>query len=138
MNRRDLIQKIVLGGTTLFVLPAYFNRCTKADNPGSTGPKEITIDLTNAKYSALNSAGGSVIVQEIIIANAGNGVFIALDSICTHLGCTITYNLASNNFPCPCHGSVYSTTGSVINGPAVIGLKSYPVSKSGNILTISV
>jgi cytochrome b6-f complex iron-sulfur subunit len=138
MTRRDLIQKIVLGGTTLLILPATINSCSKdEDTVGITGSKKITIDLTNAIYSALNSAGGTVVVQKIIVANTGNDVFVALDSECTHQGCTILYNLGSNNFPCPCHGSLYSLTGAVINGPAIVALKSYPVSKSGNILTIS-
>ena len=138
MTRRDLIQKVVLGGATLLVLPAAINSCSKDESTGSTtGSKKITIDLTNATYSALNSAGGTAIVQNIIVANTGNNVFIALDSVCTHQGCTITYNLASNNFPCPCHGSLYASTGAVLNGPATVALESYPVAKSGNILTIS-
>jgi cytochrome b6-f complex iron-sulfur subunit len=61
---------------------------------------------------------------------------VALSSICTHQGCTIGYSPSANNFPCPCHGSVFSTSGSVLNGPAPTAVKSYPVSQTGNILTI--
>jgi cytochrome b6-f complex iron-sulfur subunit len=137
MTRRDLIQKVVFGGATLIILPPVLNSCTKADTvDGGTGGN-ITIDLTNPGFSALNTAGGSAIIQGIIVANKGDGSFLALDSVCTHQGCTIGYNLALNNFPCPCHGSVFSASGSVVNGPAATPLKSYQVSKSGNILTIS-
>ncbi len=139
MTRRDLIQKVLIGGTTLFVLPSALTSCSKDennDNGGGSGSDVITLDLTKSAYAALNTAGGSVIVQSIIVANTGTS-FVAIDSICTHQGCTIGYSLSDNNFPCPCHGSVYSTTGSVVNGPTTVALKSYPVSKSGNILTIS-
>lgn len=140
MTRRDLIQKVLIGGTTLLVLPSALNSCSKNDtiDPGGTGGnKNINIDLTNPTYSALNNVGGSLIVQGIIVANTSTG-YVALDSTCTHQGCAVGYSSTNNNFPCPCHGSVFSITGAVVNGPATTALKSYPVSKVGNTLTITV
>jgi cytochrome b6-f complex iron-sulfur subunit len=140
MNRRELILRTLLGGATIILAPAVITSCSKEETPGNnntSGGDKLTIDLTNASYSALNTAGGSVIVQGKIVTNTGNNVFIALDSVCTHNGCTIGYNQTANNFPCPCHQSVFSATGAVINGPATTALKAYAVSKSGNILTIS-
>jgi cytochrome b6-f complex iron-sulfur subunit len=139
MTRRDLIQKVLIGGTSLIILPTALNSCSKDDPPdtgGNGGNDEINIDLTNPTYAALNNVGGSAIVQGIIVANTSTG-YVALDSVCTHQGCTIGYSSTNNNFPCPCHGSVYSTTGAVINGPATAAVKSYAISKSGNILTIT-
>ncbi len=140
MTRRDLIQKMILGGATLMIVPSAVESCTKQSLSNSTGGPDqgtFTIDLTKSAYAALNTPGGSVIVQGIIVANKDNSTFLALDSVCTHQGCIIGYNPAANNFPCPCHGSVFSSTGAVINGPAAIPLKSYPVSKSGNTLTVT-
>lgn len=140
MTRRDLIQKVLIGGVTFLVLPPVLNSCSKQDPGGSGGPpppgNKVTLDLTNASYSALNNAGGFVIVQGIIVANTASG-YVALDSTCTHLGCTVAYSSTNNNFPCPCHGSVFSAAGSVVTGPALTALKSYAVSKSGNTLTIT-
>lgn len=145
MTRRDLIQKVLIGGTTFLLLPPVLSSCSKDDsndngNGGPTTPKTITLDLTNASYAALNTAGGYITTQGIIVANTSAG-FIALDGICTHQGNAVTYNLASHNFPCSRqeegHGSVYSPTGSVIAGPAPAALKTYAVAKNGNILTIT-
>jgi len=143
MNRRDLVQKVLLGSTALIVIPSAFTSCQKDPGPdpdpgpGPNPGSKITIDLSLAENSALNSAGGTKIVQSVIVAKLGNGSFAALNSICTHEGCTVGYNSGADNFQCPCHGSVFATTGSVINGPAATALKSYPVSQSGTILTIS-
>jgi len=142
MTRRDLIQKVIIAGTVYLVIPPALSSCSKdvTDNGtggnGGGGGKTIALDLTNATYAALNNVGGSVVVQEIIVANTASG-YVALNSVCTHQGCTIGYNSTLNNFPCPCHGSVYSATGSVVNGPATVAVKSYAVSKSGNTLTIT-
>ena len=146
MTRRDLVQKIALGGTTFILVPSIFTQCSKPEDedpnpnppPGGGNSTSITIDLTSATYSSLNNVGGSVIVQGIIIANTGSNNFVALTSICTHEGCTIGYSASSNTFPCPCHGSVYSSTGAVLNGPAVIGVKSHVITRSGNVLTIAI
>ncbi len=139
MTRRDLIQKVLIGGTTFLILSPVMSSCSKdeADNGGTPPPqgKKITLDLTNPTYSALNTVGGFFLTQGLIIANTAGG-YVAIDSTCTHQGCTIGYSSTANNFPCPCHGSVYSVTGAVLNGPTTVALNSYSASKSGNILTI--
>ncbi|MBS0011602.1 MAG: Rieske (2Fe-2S) protein, partial [Bacteroidales bacterium] len=97
---------------------------------------DLTIDLTQSANSALNDDGGYVIKGTIIVINDG-GTFIALSSVCTHSGCTISYSAANGNLPCGCHGSIFSTTGSVLQGPASSALKRYTVTRDGDILTIS-
>jgi cytochrome b6-f complex iron-sulfur subunit len=141
MNRRDLIQRVVLGGTVLVLVPSVLESCTKSSTPdpgkvNQPGTK-IDVDLTLAANSDLNNSGGSKIIQGIIFANTGNNNFIALSSVCTHLGCTVGYNYTANNIQCPCHGSVYATSGAVVNGPAPLPLQSYTVTKTGNILSIT-
>jgi cytochrome b6-f complex iron-sulfur subunit len=142
MDRREVIQRVLLGGAALLVIPSTFTSCSKKSDlvpdpnpgPGPSGSK-ITIDLTLADYAALNTTGGSKIVQTLLVVNTGTS-FIALSSVCTHLGCTVGYDSLSGNIKCPCHGSTFSTTGSVVAGPALTSLASFPASKTGNILTI--
>ncbi|MBE0676498.1 MAG: Rieske (2Fe-2S) protein [Bacteroidales bacterium] len=82
------------------------------------------------------NSGGFVTVSNIIVINTGSGNYTALSSVCTHEGCAVTYNSSANNLPCPCHGSVFAIGGSVLNGPATQPLKVYPVTKTGNTLSI--
>jgi len=142
MNRREVVQKFLLGGTVLVLAPSVLESCSKSNamepgsNPPPGGGSMINLDLSLAENSALTSKGSSKIVQNILIINTGTSI-VALSSICTHQGCTVGYNASKADIECPCHGSVYSTSGSVLVGPAPSPLRSYPVTQDGTILTIT-
>jgi cytochrome b6-f complex iron-sulfur subunit len=144
MNRREVLQKFLVGSTVLALVPSVLDSCSKdatmndPTNPGGTNTtgKNIVLDLSLAENSSLIKAGSSKIVQNILIINTGTK-FVALSAICTHQGCTVGYNPVANDIECPCHGSVYSTSGSVTNGPAPSPLHSYQVTQTDNIITIN-
>ena len=140
MKRRQFLYRFAAGATAMATAPFILDSCMKDNTmPGySTGNASLplTIDLTNSNYSSLQNSGGSVIVDNIIIVNE-NGSYIALSSICTHQGCTVMYSRSGDEFVCPCHGSIFSASGSVLQGPAGVPLKKYTVQVNGNQLTIS-
>lgn len=47
-----------------------------------------------------------------------NGTLHSYSAVCTHLGCIVKWNASEKSFDCPCHGSRFSYSGQVINGPA--------------------
>lgn len=54
---------------------------------------------------------------------AGHEQWLVLIGICTHLGCIpIAHQGEYNGFFCPCHGSVYDTSGRIRSGPAPTNL----------------
>jgi glycine/D-amino acid oxidase-like deaminating enzyme/nitrite reductase/ring-hydroxylating ferredoxin subunit len=44
-------------------------------------------------------------------------------AVCPHLGCILQWNNTEKSFDCPCHGSRFSCTGRLMNGPANTDLK---------------
>ncbi|WP_372947920.1 ubiquinol-cytochrome c reductase iron-sulfur subunit [Mariniphaga sp.] len=143
MERKDFIQKFAIGGSILLTTPLLFNACSDGnddvmdDEENGQNGNGIKVDLNNASFAALKDVGGFAYTGNIIVIRSGENAYIALSKICTHEGCTVTYNHANSQLPCPCHGSVFSSTGAVVNGPANSNLKTYSVKKEGDILTIT-
>ena len=103
----------------------------------SAGKVTLTIDAS----SPLNAVGGAALVQSnsgnFLVSQTTAGGFTALTAICTHEQCTVT-GFQSSQYVCPCHGSHYSTSGAVVQGPATQALKSFPAVFAAGVLTITV
>jgi len=88
-----------------------------------------------AKASAL-SVGGAIAFTDpftntpAYLVQPKKGSYAAFSRICTHLGCTVNFAQSSEEFQCPCHGSIYSAkTGSVLRGPALKALPAYSITE---------
>jgi len=46
------------------------------------------------------------------------GHIYAIDPVCTHAGCVVSWNSAEKTWDCPCHGSRFAPNGDLLNGPA--------------------
>ena len=56
---------------------------------------------------------------KVALYHANDGRLHRLSAVCTHMGCIVGWNSAEKSWDCPCHGSRFSPTGQVINGPAI-------------------
>ncbi|TDE13953.1 (2Fe-2S)-binding protein [Dyadobacter psychrotolerans] len=103
----------------------------------------FTIDLTNASYSSLKTAGQFKVIGDVLVAFTSGNTYAALAKACTHEGTTLQYRSANNDLYCSNHLSEFSTNGAVEKGPVTGGtisaLKAYKVSLStdGNTLTVT-
>ena len=149
MKRTEFFSAMGFSAGMLFLAPAALTSCSKSTNalasatgPGGTtagttsGTTDFSLDLTTPSYSVLNSNGGSVYKNGIIIARTVSGEYVALSATCTHAGSTIGYDSSANRFHCPNHGSNFSLSGSVLNGPATSALKKYNTQLSGTTLRV--
>lgn len=62
----------------------------------------------------------------------------ALDSTCTHLGCRVSWDPASEELRCPCHGGIYDRTGAVKSGPPPAPLATLATRIEGDRILVQV
>ena len=140
MERKDFIKKFAVGGSILLAAPTFLASCSDGNDEiinNPPNPNDITIDLTKSEFDALDAVGGFAYSGNLIIIRSSDTQYTVLSKICTHQGCTVSYNASSNQLPCACHGSLFNISGGVINGPATQSLKTYSTKVEGNNLIIS-
>jgi len=97
----------------------------------------VTVDAT----SALASVGSAALVQTslgtFLVAHPAVDTYTALTATCTHEGCGVT-GFSGDRFVCPCHGSQFTTSGAVTNGPATRALQQYTTQFANGVLTFTV
>jgi glycine/D-amino acid oxidase-like deaminating enzyme/nitrite reductase/ring-hydroxylating ferredoxin subunit len=77
-----------------------------------------------AKAALLNAEVGWEMTRGWAGALAGGSVHVdGVSRVCTHLGGIVRWNEAERSWDCPLHGSRFDTDGSVLDGPAVCGLR---------------
>ena len=78
--------------------------------------------VANGVRDAWNRAD-NVAVGSCWVSKSETGEITAFTSVCPHLGCSVSYQGASNDYQCPCHNSAFALNGKKKgDGPAKRGL----------------
>lgn len=65
------------------------------------------------------------ILHDTLFQRSGETIqgYLHLSKRCTHMGCALHHNEVENSWDCPCHGSRFSESGSILDNPAKHPLK---------------
>ncbi len=135
MDRKEFLSMLGFSASAL-TIAACMGSCTKEGGSTVAPTVDFTLDLTQSANAALNTNGGYVYSNGVIVAKTTSGTIIAVSASCTHQGTTVQYQSANNRFYCPNHGATYSNSGSVTQGPATASLKQYTVTVTGNMVNV--
>ncbi|MGD8239793.1 MAG: Rieske (2Fe-2S) protein [Armatimonadota bacterium] len=69
--------------------------------------------------------------RKVLLMRAPDGPFVAIGTVCSHLGCTVFYRPKKGVFECPCHQGVFDAQGNPIAGPPERPLDRYPTEVRG-------
>jgi cytochrome b6-f complex iron-sulfur subunit len=99
---------------------------------GQIGPAAVALGsgttVTLSEFPALATVGTVVaITSDRALVRTSATTFQAFSRICTHQGCLT--DIRNNRFECPCHGSIFSSDGSVVRGPDIASPPIAPLDK---------
>ena len=140
MDRKEFL-KNASAATALAFFGLSLESCSNdsEDMTPSTGGgvDGVTFNLNQSPYNALANDGGWLLhpTENILLVNVGGNIS-AFSSRCTHTGCTRDWTFPNNEFQCNCHGSRFSTSGAVTNGPAASALARRSVIQDGDEITV--
>jgi thiosulfate dehydrogenase [quinone] large subunit len=79
------------------------------------------IPKNSAVKFLIDTAGSQ---DSAVLIHLPNGNLVAYDTVCTHAGCTVNYQLGTHILTCPCHDSQFDPAhnGTVLHGPAIVPL----------------
>lgn len=137
-NRRDFLKtslkSIAIGSIALSAIDV--KKLLAETEMDSYSPSSISKVINLSDYPALGSVGGNADIGKAMVFRTGDTKFMTVSTTCTHKKCEVDFD--GSGFECPCHGSTYTKTGKVTNGPATKNLKSYKTTYSANDNTLTI
>jgi Rieske Fe-S protein len=149
---RGLTRRGFLAAGAVAAIAATLGACSNGGGDGATAPgvrvptgvtttaSQTIVDL-NVQAALAATTGAYLIIENgarsLIVVNLGSNTFRALSAVCTHQGCLVG-GIASNQVFCNCHGSRFSTTGAVVQGPAGSPLATFANSYDAVAKTITI
>lgn len=142
MTRKEFLGKIGIGAA--FVLTATcMGGCKEDDgdlggngsNPPVTSGLDFTIDLNAAENAALQTNGGFVLKNKVVIARDNTGSILAATQVCSHEEFEDVI-FQNDEFICTRHGARFSKQGAGLNNNGANGLFIYQTALNGSILRV--
>lgn len=114
--RRGFLRNATLGAVLVILAQfgAGFVRLLWPNKTGAFG-KQLTVAASN--IPAVNGTPFAYTPGKFYLVHTEDGL-MALYWKCPHLGCTVPWVPAEDQFHCPCHGSIYNYEGVRTGGPA--------------------
>jgi Rieske Fe-S protein len=102
----------------------------------------LCLDLNHPANEKLLAVDGTRTIlidnERTIVVRKSETAFAVLSQICTHAGCSVSFNTSLHLLVCPCHGSRFSLTGNVAQSPASRSLQTYPSTFDAATMTLTI
>jgi Rieske Fe-S protein len=141
MDRLEFLKLCGLGYVGAAGLPALLAGCATSSSvvnaTMTSSGLQVPLDAfesSEGEYRSYIIARNETLQYPIYIKRTSATDYTASLMRCTHKG--VELQVAGEKLTCPAHGSQFTTTGAVIEGPADKNLKTYPVSINGETLVI--
>ena len=142
MSRRGFVRTATWGVTLAYLgalgYPIYrYLNSPVEKSAAMAAVKEVTLDKADSlqKGTALMFKFG---VRPAMLIHHQDDSWLALDAVCTHMGCTVKFDPTKNQILCACHGGVYDAkSGDNVAGPPPRPLTQYKVAVNSGSVTVS-
>ena len=131
MPRQQFFKLVGISIGTLLSLPSIAGCSGQANGeptPDAAQKIDFMVQLNAKGNEGLQTKGGYVIVNNILVAHTEKDQFVAVSAGCSHDRTKLVYRPAENQFYCPLDLSRFDVNGKVVAGPAVKPLTLYSVS----------
>lgn len=135
VGRRDFIRRLPVMTAGLAGAVTTLSACAGTRYLAPTpGPDGLSVDLATLGQDSEAFLQTPDMERPIYLRRNEEGAWTAVLASCTHRGCQP--EPVADRLVCPCHGSEFSLTGEVLQGPADQALPRYDVTQEGDKLLV--
>ena len=159
MKRRNFLTWLGLGCSITWLTNAITGCAKRANNSQSSTTSGNSSSEITSESAGVVQPGGFVKIgtiedleqkERILVEQATSGSLLvirdpvdsgsvfAVNSRCTHRGCTVDWNQDSQEILCPCHGSTFKPDGQTLKGPASKPLERFEAKIEGNAVLVKI